>query len=492
MLSEAIGTRVSQVLGNVIFYALLTVLSLTAVPYGTVEPWWRAVFECAMFTLSLLWVVDSMFSGTWFVAQHRLLIPLLALVVFAFIQTVLPLRSGSSDPGAGLLPTSLAPYDTKMVAFQLLALVITGGLLLRYTTNRRRLMGLVYVVVGIGFVSTIFGLLRMTLQHGPGFLLPFLQPKGGFGQFINHNHFAFLAEMSLGLVLGLMLRRPIRLTRLALGLVLAIPMWIAIVYSGSRGGLASMIGQVLLVALLMFIVSPASQLRKEQNRHERVRRIGPSLVTRVVLCVCFLVMMVTGIVWVGGDPLASRLESAPDELGVKDSDKYARADRSTIWPTTWQMIKDHPLAGVGFGGYWIAITKYHHGSGEFTPQQAHNDYLELLASGGLIGAALVVWFISLFLKELILHLRHSDALARAYSGGALAGMFAVGIHSIFDFGLHVTINNLLFVSLLAIAIITVPTVINPGRDRNDATFELKWPRLGASAFRPRVKHPWTS
>ena len=120
----------SQVLGNVIFYALLTVLSLTAVPYGTVEPWWRAVFECAIFTLSLLWIVDGMLSGTWFVAQHRLLIPLPALVVFALIQTVLPLRSGSSDPGAGLLPTSFAPYDTKMVAFQLLALAITGGLLL--------------------------------------------------------------------------------------------------------------------------------------------------------------------------------------------------------------------------------------------------------------------------------------------------------------------------------------------------------------------------
>ena len=125
------------------------------------------------------------------------------------------------------------------------------------------------------------------------------------------------------------------------------------------------------------------------------------------------------------------------------------------------MIKEHPLLGVGFGGYWIAITKYHNGSGEFTPQQAHNDYLELLASGGLVGAALVVWFIALFLTELIRRSRSWDATARAYSGGALAGIFAVAIHSIFDFGLHITINSLLFVSLLTIAIVTLPRVNQP-------------------------------
>src|SRR2546430_9102043 len=95
MLSESIRRRWSQIIGTVVFYALLTVLFLTAIPYGAVEPWWRAVFQCAIFTLSFLWVVDATFSGKWLVGQHRLLIPLVALVVFALIQTVLPLRSGS-------------------------------------------------------------------------------------------------------------------------------------------------------------------------------------------------------------------------------------------------------------------------------------------------------------------------------------------------------------------------------------------------------------
>jgi hypothetical protein len=267
-----------------IFYALLTIIVLTAVPYGTVEPWWKAVFQCAIFALGCLWMVEGTLSGTWLVRQHRLLIPMVALVVFAFIQTSVPVRAGlSGSPiAAGSSPISFAPHDTKMAAFQLIALVITAALLLRYTTTRRRLITLVYVVVGIGLSSTLFGFLRRSFQHKVGFLLPHLQPDdgpglggAGFAQFINHNHFAFLLEMSLGLSLGLMLRRPLRPARLVLGFVFAIPMWIAIVYSGSRGGLASMIAQILFVALLVFVASPGRELLKTEDTRDKVGRIGP-------------------------------------------------------------------------------------------------------------------------------------------------------------------------------------------------------------------------
>ena len=239
--------RIARLLDRFIFHSLLVVFVLAAVPYGTVEPWWKALFECAMFALALLWIIEGMLSGKWLVRQHRLLIPLLALVVFTVVQTTLPLRSASVS--GGLQPISFSPYDTQLFVYHLLALIVASGLLLRYTTTRSRLKSLVYVSIGIGLLSTAFGLLRHAFQAKPGYLLPYLQPDsgevlggGGFGQFINHNHFAFLAEMSLGLVLGLMLIRPVRFTRLVWCLAMAIPMWVAVVYSGSRGGLASITG----------------------------------------------------------------------------------------------------------------------------------------------------------------------------------------------------------------------------------------------------------
>jgi O-antigen ligase len=56
--------------------------------------------------------------------------------------------------------------------------------------------------------------------------------------------------------------------------------------------------------------------------------------------------------------------------------------------------------GVGFAGYSVAIPRYLKSSGEWTPQQAHNEYLEVLASGGAVGALLCGWFALVLLGEL--------------------------------------------------------------------------------------------
>ena len=64
------------------------------------------------------------------------------------------------------------------------------------------------------------------------------------------------------------------------------------------------------------------------------------------------------------------------------------------------MFKANPVSGVGLGGYWAAIPAYHDASGSLTPQEAHNDYLELLASGGIVGAAFGGWFLFVLAKRI--------------------------------------------------------------------------------------------
>jgi O-antigen ligase len=148
------------------------------------------------------------------------------------------------------------------------------------------------------------------------------------------------------------------------------------------------------------------------------------------------------------------------------------SSRKEIWSATWKMIKAHPLAGFGFSGYWIGITRYHHASGEISPQQAHNDYLELMASGGLIGCALVAWFAVWFVKNARQRLRSPDPYCRAACLGALAGIFGVAIHSFVDFGLHITINTLLFFTLIVIAV------------QNDRMVDAKAGQLAGTAAAP--------
>jgi O-antigen ligase len=446
---EAVG-RLSRYLGRVIFYTLLALIVLVAIPYGTVEPWWEALFECAVFALGALWMVEGFLTGGWITKGHRIFLPILLLALYAFLQT-LPVFSGSSTV-AGLKvwsAISADPYETKLSVLKLLALTLSGVMLLRYTSTRRRLRALVYTIIGVGLLSAFFGILRQTTQHSTGFFLPFLQAGSGYGQFINKNHFAYLMEMALGLTLGLVASKGVRREHVLIYLALALPVWVALVLCNSRGGILSMLAEVLFLALLF---SFGRQKREDEARGEQslLWRMSHTRAFRAALILILVSTVFIGAVWMGGDALTSRLESVSSELAEEAS--LEGVGRKDIWSATWAMIKEHPLAGIGFNGYWAAIPLYHKANGESTPQQAHNDYLELMASGGIIGALLVLWFLALLVKDARRSFQSTDSFRRAVVVGACVGLFGVAVHSMVDFGLHVTINALILTALVVCAV----------------------------------------
>jgi O-antigen ligase len=447
----------SRVLDQIIFVSLLAIIALSAIPYGTVEPWWEAIFECGIFALGILWVLEGWLSGTWHVSGSRLLLPVLALALFSFLQT---LYWGSTSPTivAGVKSDvwkaiSADPYDTRLFVYKLLALCLTGELLLRYTSSRHRLRILINVVIGIGAASALFGIYRQRVQgDNPGSILPQVSPGVGYGEFINRNHFAFLMEMALGLVIGLVVARCFRRGRALVYLLASVPIWMALVLTDSRGGFMSMIGELLFTILLLGVIYRGRNSgAQDSGILAWFRRAGSSSVIRVALIAGLALAVVIGSVWLGGDPLVNRLETVSSEFRPEGLDSRLRVRRLEIWRATWHLIKDHPVAGVGFGGYWAALPEYYDSSGGWTVREAHNDYLELLASGGLIGAGLGLWFGFSFLKRASKQLQSLDPFRRAACYGAAVGLFGVACHSLVDFGLHITVNSLVCIALMVIA-----------------------------------------
>ncbi len=468
------ASRVSTILERIIFYSLLVLILIVAMPYGIVAPWRGAVetiFECGVFVLGILWMIEGMLSGAWVSRRHLLLLPLLLLVVFAYLQT-LPLGSSPSMPGISVpvwQSISYDPYETRLMILKLLAYALTLGLLLRYTSSPGRLRVLILFIVGLGVASAMFALLRQSTQgSAPNFLFPFVRLDRGYGQFVNANHYAFLMEMALGLVLGLLAGGGVRRDRLLIYLAAAIPLWVALVLSRSRGGILSMLCQLLLLALMFTAVR--KRKGAETRKHSvssKLARIGSSSVSRLALGAFLLTATMIGIIWVGGEQITSRFEAIQDEVAIEAQESNSGARRKEIWGATWQMIKEHPLAGVGIGGYWTALPQYHNASGKMTPQQAHNDYLELLASGGVIGVLLGVGFVFLLVKFARSSLSSPDPFRRAACFGALAGLFGISIHSLVDFGLHIPINALLCLTLVAIATVNGRTKEgNQGRNES--------------------------
>jgi putative inorganic carbon (HCO3(-)) transporter len=440
----------SRVLGATIFFTLLGLIVVTAIPYGTVEAWWKAFFVCAVFTLAILWIIESHLSERLFGDAWPLVVPIAALALFSFLQTI---AFAQGDSPAGLtVPTwnaiSADPYQTRFFVLQLLALALAGVFISRYATTERRVMVLVNLVIGLAVASAIFGIVRQTTQHSVGFGLPLIKPDQGFAQFVNKNHFAYLMEMAFGLVLGIVLAGGVKRDRVLVYVAALLPVWAALVICGSRGGLIAMLAQVV-IALLLF----GTLLRRDRptERESKLIAIARSLPATILLLVLLIGGVIFGTLWLGGDQLATRIEESRTEISASMDEGRQGVSRKDIWRVTLRMFAANPVVGVGMGAYWTAFPKFHDASGRMTPQEAHNDYLELLASGGLIAAALAVWLAVVVFRRTKENVFSSNRFRRAICFGAAIGIAGVAIHSMFDFGLHLIINALVFTTLLAIA-----------------------------------------
>jgi O-antigen ligase len=429
-------------LEGVIFYGLMALFVFTAIPYGTVDPWSQAVFECGVFFLTLLWVIHGSLQGSWGLADMYLVWPIWLLVGFAALQSLT--LSQNNQAGVRVLSAiSADPFETWMFVLRTAALVLACMLLIRFTSSERRQSFLVHTIILLAVASALFGITRQTMQHADGFVLTRLKAGAGYAQFINKNHFAYLMEVAFGLLVGAGFLLGARKERVPLYVSALIVIWAALVLSLSRGGLLAMTSQVICAALL---VLNSRELATAEGSWSKVAR---SMGAKLVLIGVLLATIAAGVIWLGGDQLVTGVETAQQEL-AKSDESHEAARRRDIWRASWQMFRQHPITGAGLGGYWAEIPAYHDGSGVLTPQQAHNDYLEILASAGLVGVAIFAWFVVVLAKQARRSLQVSGGFQRAASLGAIVSLAGVAVHSFVDFGLHITINALVFMAALAI------------------------------------------
>ena len=91
----------------------------------------------------------------------------------------------------------------------------------------------------------------------------------------------------------------------------------------------------------------------------------------------------------------------------------------------------------------------------FRVEQAHNEYLQMLADGGIVAFLITISFIVLLVRKALKRIRdESDDLVRTTVIGGLAGCVGIFVHSIFDFPLRTAGNAYVF--LLVIGVMFAP------------------------------------
>src|SRR5258705_13545518 len=80
--------RIANLISKGIFGSLVLLVVVTAIPYGTFEAWWKAIFVCAVFAICIGAISESLLSGSNLIRGSAIVLPMLALSLLAFIQTI--------------------------------------------------------------------------------------------------------------------------------------------------------------------------------------------------------------------------------------------------------------------------------------------------------------------------------------------------------------------------------------------------------------------
>jgi O-antigen ligase len=161
-----------------------------------------------------------------------------------------------------------------------------------------------------------------------------------------------------------------------------------------------------------------------------------------------------------------------------------RGARAQVYTETLGLWSRFPLSGSGLGSYRDAFETQQSASLHGRWDHAHNDVLELAATGGVVAILILVVGLALLSRRIlrILHfgVRTEDRAAGIAAAGIFVGLL---VHELLDFGLTMPANAFTAAVLLgaATAAQTAPRQARGSATRDLATEQLERDRRDATA-----------
>lgn len=474
-LSTAARPSFLLVTDPVLRWGPLALLAFAPLAWGSVEAWSGMIVVAGCCAIGSVWLLRLILFadrcaadrsangaiGSW---SAGLPIPVVAVLAVGVLQLA-PLghlvaalspvgaeMQRQAGLGAGSQTFSLARQETARALAQYVGFALLFFAVLDGVHGRAEVRRLALVVVTLGFAHALGGILWHYQGAGRAYWASNLNARS-FGPYINRNHFASLMGMTLPLGIGYLLslghrRRDVAgdrdapvarvapapaaeggAKRLLVGFAVAV-MAGALGLSLSRGGLIS--------ALAALSVLAAA--------------IGARRLTRghLWLAASAVAGALSFTVWLVAQPLFDRLGTITDAASV--------AARTGMWSDTLRMAADFPFFGTGFGTLAEVYPRYQTAYAGQQVTHAHNDYVQLLAEGGLAGTlavlALIVRYAAAAVKRLT---RRHDREAVIVALGGLCGMLAFLLHSFTEFNAHIPANALWFTVIAALTLKTLST-----------------------------------
>lgn len=412
------------------FVLMMAVIVFTTVAYGAVHQPVLALFYVLVALMAVLWAFDAFRTGAVKINLSNLQIPLYAAGLYGVVQTI-PFGTIAEIAGVPNIPRtiSLDPYATQMSALHFFALGLFFSVSLVLIDSAARIRRVVIFIAVFGFAYSFFAILQSVLSPGKIYGIYEARFAVPFGSFVNRHNFAAYMEMTIAVPLGMLLTGAVARDKRLLFITGIGLMGIALLMSGSRGGLVAFLAQV----IFLVILTTGAKSRKR-------------LLLKVGFAALLIGAIVIGSIFVGG-------ESSLTRIAETASSGDLTTNRGHIWSVTTSVIARTMPLGAGFGALGVAYTPYDNHSGLERVEQAHNDYLQVAADAGLVGIIIGLFFLFWLFRQGMNSAATDNTYRRGVAIGALAGCFAVLVHSIFDFVLHTTAVSLMFIMLMTLVVV---------------------------------------
>jgi O-Antigen ligase len=349
-------------------------------------------------------------------------------------------------------PLSIAPQATLRSLLLLLSFGLLLAGLLRHC-NRFGVRRLAWWFVVFGTLVALIGIVQKSLLGDSvwggmkiyGLWTPRARMSTPFGPFVNRNHFAGWMLMALPVALGYVLaaaeiglrnvrpgwrHRLLWLSspeggRLQIAIFAVVLMSVSLLMTQSRSGVACF-------GMAMAIATIAAA------RHQR------SVRGRLGVVVAIGILAAAPVLWAKSDVLGR----------FSVGDDHSLALRRTIWGDTRRVISDFPGAGVGLNAFAAAMEAYQTGFTDQSVHEAHNDYLQLAAEGGMLLGVPFVLTVGVFVVAIRRRFasQQDDPTTAWMRFGAATGLAAIALQSLVEFSLQMPGNAVTFVVLAAIAL----------------------------------------
>ena len=136
---------------------------------------------------------------------------------------------------------------------------------------------------------------------------------------------------------------------------------------------------------------------------------------------------------------------------IDETRQLGFSGRIGIWRDTLLVIRDFPLAGVGAGNFSNAMRLYQTSDRTYFWNEAHNQYLQIAAEGGVLIVAPALLALGAIAAAAWRHLRRNDHLHWMRLGAA-AALGAAGVQAIWETGLSLPANGMLAAVAAAILV----------------------------------------